>query len=262
MVKTICSDARGAGQRSVVRPTSFVRNSRSAKTRPFSSYLAIYGLSIIGEIVSFSATQLTWILGTLKAARIIHELLVTSIVTSTLGFLDRTPVGRITQRFTQDIGEVDTGLSREAYTTFEVTLKVLVRLLIVVYYAPIFVVPSLLMMLAGLVLAQLYVQAQRSVKRFVDAPCIAHRENTNLCLTDSDRETSNARAPVYSIVGATIEGLATIRAYRAEDRFRNGERFLCFCFTESISYGSTTQDSMTKIDKYCRAKRPYTSLNR
>ncbi|TFK76755.1 P-loop containing nucleoside triphosphate hydrolase protein [Pluteus cervinus] len=56
------------------------------------------------------------------------------------------------------------------------------------------------------------------------------------------RELSNAKAPVLAHVGAAIAGLVSIRAYGAEEWF--------------------LKESLTRIDKYTRARRSFYDLNR
>lgn len=101
----------------------------------------------------------------MNAARAMHERLTQSIMGTTLRFLDKTPVGRIVQRFTKDIGSIDNSLSRNIHNTIQLSLHVAQRLIIIVWFAPAFIVPSLFLAIVGAIIGQLYIRAQLPVKR-------------------------------------------------------------------------------------------------
>lgn len=75
------------------------------------------------------------------------------------------------------------------------------------------------MFVVGIWIGQIYIAAQLSVKR----------------------EMSNARSPLFSHFGAALNGIVSIRAYNAEDQFRN--------------------EALKRIDKYTRAARTFYNLN-
>lgn len=101
----------------------------------------------------------------MNAARAMHERLAQSIMRTTLRFLDKTPTGRIVQRFTKDIGSVDSSLSQNVHNMIQPALHVIQRLIIIVSFAPAFIFPSLFLTIVGATVGQLYIRAQLPVKR-------------------------------------------------------------------------------------------------
>lgn len=101
----------------------------------------------------------------MNAARAMHERLAQSIMGTTLRLLDKTPVGRIVQRFTKDIGAVDSSLSRSTHNTIKLTLQVIQRLIVIVWFAPGFIIPSIFLAFIGGMTGQLYIRAQLPLKR-------------------------------------------------------------------------------------------------
>ncbi|KAF8308373.1 P-loop containing nucleoside triphosphate hydrolase protein, partial [Clavulina sp. PMI_390] len=183
-------------------------------------YLGVYCLFVVLSILSFSTRQLILINAVMRSAKIIHQQLAAAILGTTFRFLDKTPVGRILQRFTKDIGSIDASLPTKLYNLLMVTIIIVLRFVVVISFAPHFVLPSLVLAALGLILGRYYIHAQLPVKR----------------------EMSNARAPIFTVFGDAVHGLATIRAYGVQARFAAG--------------------SLSRIDNYTRAARPFWNLNR
>ena len=149
-----------------------------------SSYLGCYALLMLGVLVLHSKPglpavsephsaphpgafwfQFTW--GIIRTSRVIHELLIASVMSTTLRFFDTTPMGRITARFTKDIRVVDGTVSNELQMMLSYSAFLLVRLGAIVYFSPVFVWPGLAFGVAGYILGNFYIAAQLSVKRYV-----------------------------------------------------------------------------------------------
>jgi ABC-type multidrug transport system fused ATPase/permease subunit len=131
-------------------------------------------------------------------------------------WLDKTPTSRIITRCTQDIqarkvaffntrawlltllSSVDGPISEYLGWLFDMTISMIIKFITIVYIAPFFSIPGVLISLLGAWCGQVYIKAQLSVKR----------------------EMSNARAPVLGHFGAAVAGLTSIRAYGAEEAFK------------------------------------------
>lgn len=74
---------------------------------------------------------------------------------------------------------------------------------------------------------------------------------------------SLARAPLISHFGASIQGLASIRAYGAQDTFIDGiaSNHLPLLLTLTLIL-ARPPESLKRIDRYSRVARPYWTLNR
>ncbi|KAL6299635.1 multidrug resistance-associated ABC transporter [Sparassis latifolia] len=163
-----------------------------------SYYLSMYAVVLLGLLVLYCAGYLAYVFGTLRASRSVHQLLVSSVLGTTLRWLDVTPTSRIIARCTEDIQSVDGTISEYFWFLLDLSFSMAVKLAAVVIMSPIFIIPGVLIALLGGLCGQIYMKAQLSVKR----------------------EKSNARAPVLGHFGAAISGLTSIRAYGAEESFK------------------------------------------
>lgn len=96
-----------------------------------------------------------------------HERLTKAILNTTLRFLDKTPVGRILQRFTVDIRSIDGALPERTENLLGLTVNLIERMLVIVLFTPAFLLPGILLALVGNYVAQIYIKAQLPIKRCV-----------------------------------------------------------------------------------------------
>lgn len=244
-----------------------------ALTELFRSYLTVYALLLAAAATFYSLAYLIYVFGSLRASRLIHKVLLESVLGTTLRcepmhyimpaapcsfrrsnrWLDKTPTSRVIARCTQDIRAgriifdqllslanpislVDGPISQNFSYVLELSLSLAIKLGAVILFTPIFVFPGIFVAFLGAWCGQIYIKAQLSVKR----------------------EMSNARAPVLGHFGAAIaglgnasvsiplrrpdQGLVSIRAYGAQDAFKG--------------------ESLTRIDRYTRTARTFYNLNR
>ena len=102
----------------------------------------------------------------------------------------------------------------------DLAVDICFRLGAIVIFSPIFLIFGIILAVVGGWLVQVYMKAQLSVKR----------------------EMSNAKAPVMSHFGAAMTGLVSIRAYGAQEAFKN--------------------ESLARNDKYIKCGRLFYDLNR
>ncbi|KAH8086617.1 hypothetical protein BXZ70DRAFT_1067776 [Cristinia sonorae] len=183
-------------------------------------YLSVYSAELILSAIIYLAGYFVYVYGCLRASRAIHKKLVGSVLGTTLRWLDSTPISRVITRCTQDIQAVDGPISQYFSFVVEITSFIIIKLLGVVLVSPAFILPGVLVAIIGGWCGQIYIRSQLSVKR----------------------EMSNARAPVLSHFGATMNGLVSIRAYGAEQHFK--------------------QRSYERIDRFTSAARTFHNLNR
>ncbi|KAF5324167.1 hypothetical protein D9619_011325 [Psilocybe cf. subviscida] len=157
-------------------------------------YLAVYSGIVLAAVLIDTASNTFYAFGSMRASKRINELLIKSVLGSTLRWLDETPVSRIIARCTNDMGTVDSLLADGVSTLGIMTIALLTEMGIVILFAPLFVFPVLVIAAIGIYVGNLYVKAQLSAQR----------------------EKSNAKAPVIAHVTASIAGIVSIRAYGAE----------------------------------------------
>ncbi|KAG2160129.1 uncharacterized protein EDB93DRAFT_1113551 [Suillus bovinus] len=183
-------------------------------------YLSGYALLTLSGCLMYSIGYYMYYWGSMRASRTIHKKLVQSVLGTTLRWLDTTPTSRVITRCTQDIRAVDGPFAQGIGWVVELSVTMIVKLGAVVVMTPVFFVPGLFIGLLGGWIGRIYMKAQLSVKR----------------------EMSNAKAPVLGHFGAAIAGLTSIRAYGAEQAFK--------------------EESLNRIDRYTKSARMFYNLNR
>lgn len=103
-----------------------------------------------------------------------HATLTKSILRTTLRFLDKTPVGRIIQRFTQDIRSVDGSLSQRLNSVIQLSSQLIQNMIIIVVFTPAFLVPGVTLGIIGGIVARVYIKVSLSLRPL----CLAFRLDT------------------------------------------------------------------------------------
>ncbi|KAI0824512.1 P-loop containing nucleoside triphosphate hydrolase protein [Trametes gibbosa] len=161
-------------------------------------YLTVYTLLMLAGMVAAAFCVFYYVFGSMRASRIVHERLITSVLGTTLRWLDKTPTARIITRCTADIQTLDNGIARATEMLVQVTVFMLLKMFAVVLFSPIFLLPAVLVAVSGSICGNIYMKAQLSVKR----------------------ELSAHKAPVLSHFGAAIGGITSVRAYGAQQAFK------------------------------------------
>ncbi|KAJ3004747.1 hypothetical protein NUW54_g4666 [Trametes sanguinea] len=165
---------------------------------PVQHHLFIYTLLMALEMGVFACSVTYYVFGSLRAARIIHKQLITSVLGTTLRWLDKTPTARIIARCTEDIGMVDNRVARATENMTEALIYTVLKVVAVIIFSPIFVIPAIIVSLASALCARVFMNVQLAVKR----------------------ELSNSKAPVLAHFGAAVSGITSVRAYGAQEEFK------------------------------------------
>lgn len=159
-------------------------------------YNGIYALLSLGQVLVNLINSLWVILSSLTAARRLHNGMLDSILRAPMSFFHGNPIGRIINRFAKDTGDIDRNIA--VYTNM--MLSSVFQLLSTFALIGIVNTSSLwaiLPLLIAFYAAYIYYQTTaREVKRM----------------------DSITRSPVYAQLGEALNGLATIRAYKAQER--------------------------------------------
>ncbi|KAI0373552.1 P-loop containing nucleoside triphosphate hydrolase protein [Pilatotrama ljubarskyi] len=165
---------------------------------PVAFYLSVYAIAVASSVSMFALAWLVYVNGAKRASQSIHDKLMTSILGTTLRWLDMTPTSRIIARCTADTQTIDITIPRQVFGILGLTLNMLLRVTLAVILAPLFIIPSAVVGVVGAMLGLVYLKAQMCVKR----------------------EMSNARAPVLAHFGTSVAGIVSIRAYGAQNYFK------------------------------------------
>ncbi|KAI9056602.1 multidrug resistance-associated ABC transporter, partial [Trametes sanguinea] len=161
-------------------------------------YLTTYTKILALDMIFFASSAAYYLFGSLRATRIVHKELVTSVLGTTLRWLDKTPTARIIARCTQDIGMLDNYVSRSTEIMAQLIVYMVLKVVAVLIFSPAFVIPAIFVLLASGLCAHVFIKVQLSVKR----------------------ELSNSKAPVLAHFGAAVSGITSVRAYGAQEAFK------------------------------------------
>ncbi|KAI9217149.1 hypothetical protein BC828DRAFT_351776, partial [Blastocladiella britannica] len=161
-------------------------------------YLGIYGgLVICNGILNVSAIYFYMAVVAIRGARATMDKLLTNVIALPMSFFDTTPSGRLLNRFSNDQAKVDvqipTVLSQFQWLSFSVTGI----LITAVAGAPFFIFALVPLAILFLAIQSFFLGASREVQRI------------NMVTT----------SPVFNHFSETLDGLATVRAYRHSERF-------------------------------------------
>nr|XP_043635649.1 ABC transporter C family member 12-like [Erigeron canadensis] len=159
-------------------------------------YLLIYTLLSVGQVLVTFLNSFWLISASLRAAKRLHDTMLHSVLRAPTSFFQTNPLGRMINRFANDLGDIDrnvANLVNNLMTQVWQLLSTFVLIGIVSTISLWAIMPLLIVFYT----AYLYYQStSREVKRL----------------------DSITRSPVYAQFGEALNGLSSIRAYKAYDR--------------------------------------------
>jgi ABC-type multidrug transport system fused ATPase/permease subunit len=171
-------------------------DSTRPKTHGSMFYLEVYtGLSFAQVLVTLG-NSFWLVLSSLFAAQKLHNGMLASMLRAPMSFFHSNPVGRIINRFAKDTGDIDRSVAMFT-NMFLTSWFSLISTFFLIGFVNTISLWAILPLLLAFYSSYLYFQATaREVKRM----------------------DSITRSPVYAQFGEALNGLATIRAYKAYDR--------------------------------------------
>jgi len=156
-----------------------------------------YLFSIFILLLSTCFSISTEIISNLNSSKTLHELLTTSVMLSLCSWFDSTPIGRIINRFSQDISTIDTGLIEALYGFIRCVLETLLIIGVITYSLPYLLIAFIPIMFFTIWISYQYLHISRELKRLE----------------------SLMKSPVFILFSETLQGLAVVRSFHAEQRF-------------------------------------------
>lgn len=173
-------------------------NYETGRTESPVFFLSIYAaLGMLNGLFVFLSAYVIWSYCILLGSTYFHAEMARGILRSPMSFFETTPIGRILNRFTDDIATIDMQLPWMFIYLLEMVLSGLVTLVVIVYSLPsMFLIIVALMFLYNYYRLQ-YVPSSRQLKRLQKI----------------------AKSPVLATIQESINGVDTIKAYGQTERF-------------------------------------------
>ncbi|KAF7440791.1 hypothetical protein PC9H_001139 [Pleurotus ostreatus] len=178
-------------------------------------YLTLYGCFVLVALLIYVLSQMVYIRGAIRASKEIHAQLIDAVLGTTLRH-DTYFESNYKMHPRYEVHFIPQYLDM----LLDMATDMVIKLGVIIIFAPLFLGPSIVIAILGGWLGQVYIAAQLHVRR----------------------DMSIAKAPVLGHLGAAMAGLISVRAYGAEEAFKN--------------------ESLTRIDVYTRAAVTCYNLNR
>lgn len=160
-------------------------------------YLVMYGIIGVGySTIASLRVFLTFFAG-IKASNSIFKKVLTRVLRARLRFFDKTPLGRIMNRFSKDIESVDQDLTPTAEGVFICIVQCVSVLVLIVIITPGFLIFAFVIAFLYYLVGVFYLTLSRELKRYE----------------------SITKSPIHQHFSESLNGVATIRAYGVESRF-------------------------------------------
>ncbi|KAJ3234330.1 Canalicular multispecific organic anion transporter 1 [Chytriomyces hyalinus] len=161
------------------------------------AYLAVYGAFGCFEALIVCCQAVVLCLAAVRASTSVHQEMVVKLLTAPLSYFDSHSSGFILNRFLQDLGSIDSSVPQTLQDFITKTFSISAQFLLIVLITP------MVLLIAPFVI-MFYVFVATTFR---------------LAARDTRRIESAARSPVYDLFNDVLNGLDTIRCYRAQPRF-------------------------------------------
>ncbi|XP_062383443.1 multidrug resistance-associated protein 4 isoform X2 [Sardina pilchardus] len=161
-------------------------------------YLGIYA-GLTGATLLFGLMRSLMCFKVLiRSTQKLHERMFNCILRTPVRFFDVNPIGRILNRFSKDIGQLDSLLPWTFVDFIQVFLQIIGSIAVAASVIFWILLPVIPLLIAFLFLRRYFLRTSRDIKRLE----------------------ATTRSPVFSHLSSSLQGLWTIRAFRAEQRFQ------------------------------------------
>lgn len=164
----------------------------------FAKYLSIYFAFGVGSAAAtLVSVIILWMFCTINGSKLLHDGMSACVLKAPMSFFETTPIGRILNRFSNDIYKVDEILGRTFAQFFMNVIKVSFTIFVITYTTWQFL--FLILPLLGLYVyyQQYYLRTSRELRRL----------------------DSTTRSPIFAHFQETLGGISTIKGFDQTNRF-------------------------------------------
>lgn len=173
-------------------------------------YLGTYGLIGLSIVILGVVKSIIFWLATLRASQKLYVRLLSAVLAARLRFFDTNPLGRIMQRFNQDVSVMDRELPSSSVNFLNNSMALTGYLIICAVIVPPVLIPA----------AIFFAWGPSYVRGFL------------ACTRDMQRIESTSTSPLYTVFASSMAAVTTIRAFGAE-RFRLDEMLTILDVTQA-----------------------------
>ncbi|KAI8918708.1 hypothetical protein BC831DRAFT_482842 [Entophlyctis helioformis] len=189
------SAAASSDSLSTMMSATSTTNGPSGHTVDF--YLWVYGALGLGVILHGQILLVLYAIGSYRASKQLHASLLNRVLNAPMRFFDKTPIGRILNRFSKDIESIDAEVGEASREFIAVSFRAFCVLVVVTSISPLFPLAFIPLVIVFTRIAASYLKASRELRRLEAV----------------------SQSPLYAKFSETLQGAATIRAFGQEQRF-------------------------------------------
>ncbi|XP_063913947.1 probable multidrug resistance-associated protein lethal(2)03659 isoform X1 [Zophobas morio] len=151
----------------------------------------IYSAIIVILVVMILARSISFIRVCMHASIYLHDKMFTTIINTTMKFFHTNVSGRILNRFSKDIGNIDGELPIVLFNTLELSIAVIGAIISVCIISPWSLIPTFVILILMYIIRRTYLASSLNLKRLE----------------------STSRSPIFAHLTESVKGLTTIRAF-------------------------------------------------
>ena len=165
-------------------------SSSSSSGSAFYYYIGAVGLGVVSALLR----QCFQLIISLHGGHAIHNTMARSVISAKSRWFDTTPLGRILNRFSQDISSIDNNVMRSFAEFVDCGTGTINVIVVIAIFKPILLVILLPVLIYSFSVVAQYLHVSRDIKRLE----------------------SVSQSPLYAVFGETLQGLIVVRAFRKQ----------------------------------------------
>lgn len=171
--------------------------SRSHDRQRQTKDLFIYGYLVCAAVLLSVMRAATLLNSLINSSKNLHNTMLSVVLKAPVLFFDTNPAGRILNRFSRDIGILDELLPDSFLQAVQILFFAFATVVLQSLLNPWIVLPATPLTVISILISRYFLKSSRDLRRLE----------------------AISRSPVLSHFSDTLEGLATVRAYKKEDAF-------------------------------------------